>query len=232
MKKSDISKVTEKVCALTFDDGPSEITTQVLNILEKYGCTASFFVVGHNVFRYPENAEIMRRAVELGCTIENHTYAHKSLKNMDHDDLLATYYATQYVVKKAVGKEPIYFRAPGGSTSELIYKTIPAPFIIGNCGSADWNSREDDPVTSDLETRIQGILNVARDGHIYLFHDCTGNHLTPKALDAALPKLIDEGYSFVNLRKLFEIKGITPKPFECHQWVDLCGPDGKPVFRD
>ena len=222
----------EKICALTFDDGPSEITPLVLDVLEKYGATASFFIVGHNVYRKPENADVMRRAVAQGCTIENHSYAHKNLRGMDYDDMLASFYAVQYLVKKETGEEPIFFRAPGGGGTEDAYKGIPLPFMIGDCGSADWNSREDDPVTSDLETRIKGIVNIAHDGHIMLMHDNAGNHLTPKALDAALDILTKEGFRFVNLRELFRIKGITPKAGECRQWVDVYNPEtGEPTFR-
>lgn len=230
MAKRDLSKITGKVCALTFDDGPSDMTPLVLNILEKNNCTASFFVVGHNVQKH---ADYCRRAVEMGCTIENHTWAHKNLKDMDFNDLLANFYATQYVVKEAVGEEPIYFRAPGGGATELAYKTIPLPFMIGDCGKGDWNSREDDPHTTNLEDRIQFFLDVAHDGHIYLMHDCQGNHLTPKTLEVVLPKLIAEGYTFVNLRELFEIKGITPKPFEGHTWLNVTngGDESHPVWN-
>lgn len=230
MSKRDLSKITGKVCALTFDDGPSDMTPWVLDILEKYGCTASFFIVGENVKRH---AEYCRRAVSLGCTIENHTWAHKILYEQDYADMMASFYATQYIVKEAVGEEPVYLRAPGGGVNESAYKSIPLPFIIGDCGWGDWNSREDDPHTSNLEDRIRYFLEVAHDGHIYLMHDSQGNHLTPKALEVVIPKMIDEGYSFVNIRELFEIKGITPKPFEGHTWLNVTngGDESHPVWN-
>lgn len=230
MGKRDLSKITGKVCALTFDDGPSEITPLILEILAKNNATASFFVVGENV---PRHAEFCRRAISQGCTVENHTFTHKNITSMDFSDILANFYATQYVVKEATGEEPIYFRAPGGAVNKLGYEAIPLPFMIGDCGRGDWNSREDDPDTTNLEDRIKYFLEVAHDGHIYLMHDCAGNHLTPKALELVLPKLISEGYTFVNLRELFEIKGITPKAHEGHTWLNVTngGAEEHPIWN-
>ncbi len=218
MQKRDLSKITGKVCALTFDDGPSDMTPLVLDILKKYGCTASFFVVGENVPRY---GKYCKMAVEQGCTVENHTFTHKRITEMDYGDLLANFYANQYIIKEACGQEPIYFRSPGGRVNKFTYETIPLPFMIGDCGRGDWNSIDDDPDTTNLEGRIKYFLEVAHDGHIYLMHDCQGNHLTPKALDVVLPKLINEGYTFVNLRELFEIKGIVPKAHVGYTWLNV-----------
>ena len=68
----------DKIAALTFDDGPNTVTTpQVLDILEKYGVPASFFVCGKNID--PESGEVMKRAVKLGCEIQNHSRAHSDM---------------------------------------------------------------------------------------------------------------------------------------------------------
>ena len=60
----------EKVIYLTFDDGPSNTTVEILDLLEKYGFTASFFVIGNRITA-KEHRDIMKRAVKLGCTVEN-----------------------------------------------------------------------------------------------------------------------------------------------------------------
>ncbi|MBQ8510838.1 MAG: polysaccharide deacetylase family protein [Clostridia bacterium] len=205
----------EKLCALTFDDGPSDTTLALLELFKKYDCTASFFVIGN---RAVKNPDIMRKAVEAGCTIENHTWAHTTLTSQTPDEMLQAFHATQDVIREAVGELPMFCRAPGCRVDDTVYETIPLPFMRGSCGSADWNSNPDDPVTSDLETRVAGILKVARDGQIYLHHDCAGNHLTPDALAIALPQLIDQGYRFVNLRELFRRRGVVPQGHAKMQW--------------
>lgn len=219
-KNRDLSKITGPVMALTFDDGPSNATVQILDILEKYGINASFFIVGAWADD-PGDRDTMKRAVEMGCTIENHTWNHKNLREMTVEEITQQYQSVQDYVYEVVGDYPVFFRAPGLGVNQQVYETVPLTFINGSGGSSDWNSKEDDPNTSDLETRIQGILNVAKDGHIYLLHDCSNNHLTPEALDVAIPKLLEQGYTFVNLRELFEIKGQELTPDENISWTDL-----------
>ena len=71
------AKTTERVVALTFDDGPNEVTTpRVLDVLKRYGVQATFFVVGQSAEQYPE---IVQRIVSEGHTVANHTYSHKAL---------------------------------------------------------------------------------------------------------------------------------------------------------
>ncbi len=219
-KNRDLSKITGPVMALTFDDGPSNTTTQILDVLEKYGINASFFIVGAWADD-PGDRDIMKRAVDMGCTIENHTWNHKNLREMTVEEITQQYQSVQDYVYEIVGDYPKFFRAPGLGVNEQVYETIPLTFINGSGGSSDWNSKEDDDRTSDLETRVQGILSVAKDGHIYLLHDCSNNHLTPEALDIALPQLIEQGYTFVNIRELFEIKGQELTPDLNFSWTDV-----------
>lgn len=210
----------KKICALTFDDGPSDTTLDVLDILAEYNCTASFFIIGNRI-KTEQHKEIMKKAHAMGCTLENHSFTHGRMRDMSAKEMLEEFNAVQEIIYDTVGEYPHFFRAPGLGANDLLYDTIPVPFAGGSGGSADWNSRPDDEATSGLEERINGILNVACDGHIILLHDCGGNHLTPKALRAALDKLTKEGFEFVNLRELFRIKGVTPKAHEKHQWKDV-----------
>ena len=210
---------TKKYCALTFDDGPSNVTPFILDLLKYYNCTASFFIIGDRI-RTEEQKEIMRRAVSQGCTIENHSYTHTKLIEMSDEELKNEFETTQKIVYDIIGEYPKFFRAPGLNDKGRLYDVIPLPFAGGSGGSADWNSNPAD-ITSGIEERIQGILDVVCDGHIILLHDCGNNYLTPAALSAVLPKLIAEGYEFVNLRKLFEIKGIAPESLVRAQWKDV-----------
>ena len=208
-----------KYCALTFDDGPSNVTPFILDLLRHYGCTASFFVIGDRI-RTEEQKEIMRKAIAQGCTIENHSYTHTRLIEMSDSEIKNEFETTQNIIYDITGEYPKFFRAPGLNDKGRLYDVIPLPFAGGSGGSADWNSNPAD-TTSGIEERIQGILDVVCDGHIILLHDCGNNYLTPAALSAVLPKLIAEGYQFVNLRKLFEIKGVNPESLVRAQWKDV-----------
>lgn len=209
-----------KYCALTFDDGPSDTTDFVLNLLEHYGCTASFFVIGARI-NTEERRSIMKRAVKLGCTIENHSYTHGKLVDMTDEEIMREFELTQKTVFDVVGEYPRFFRAPGLNIGGRIADVIPLPLAGGSGGNPDWNSRPYEDTTSFLPERIEGYLSVAKDGHIMLMHDCAGNYLTPAALSVFLPKLISEGYKFVNLRELFKIKGVDPYSLNHAQWKDV-----------
>lgn len=74
-----------KVIALTFDDGPNTDTTPlVLDKLEEHGIVASFFVIGNNIT--DESAEVMKRAYNMGCDIENHSQSHPDMTKMTADE--------------------------------------------------------------------------------------------------------------------------------------------------
>ena len=75
------------IIALTFDDGPNTvITPQVLDILEKEGIVASFFLIAKNIT--PESAEVARRAKAMGCDIENHTVTHPFLNQLSVEEIM------------------------------------------------------------------------------------------------------------------------------------------------
>lgn len=156
----EIKKSGAPVCAFTFDDGPSDTTVRLLDIFKKYDCRASFFVV--SAWGGEEGVSIMRRAVEQGCTIENHSKTHRDMRTMERSEIIAEYEATQKYVYDAVGDYPKFFRAPGLCVNDTVYDSVPLTFINGQCGSADWNSREDDPRHRTMRPVLQGFSRVRR----------------------------------------------------------------------
>lgn len=105
-----------KVVYLTIDDGPSENTQAVLDILDKYECKATFFVVGHN----PDYFPMIKEAYDRGHTIGLHTFTHDyatvySSQQAYFDDLDAI----GNVVKEQIGYVPCFIRFPGGSSNSV-----------------------------------------------------------------------------------------------------------------
>lgn len=194
---------TKKLAALTFDDGPNTVTTpQVLDVLERHGISASFFVCGNNIT--PESADVMRRAVSLGCEIENHSRTHSNMTEMTAEEMLAEINFTSDAVEAAVGRRPKFFRPPYIAYNQLMFDTVDLTFICG-IGADDWN----DEVSAD--ERFAKITENVSDGTVILLHDMTGNFRTVEAIDRIIPAMISEGYEFVTVSELFARKGIEPK---------------------
>lgn len=187
-----------KVIALTFDDGPNTTTTvKMLDILEKHGITASFFVNGMHINE--ESAKVMKRAYDMGCDIENHSFSHLAMSSLSDEDVIKEIESTSALIEKYTGEEPKFFRPPYIAYNERMMELIPLTFICGN-GCEDWL-----PEVS-AEERAQRQIEAAVDGGIILMHDFEGNEATAEALDILIPALKEQGYRFVTVAELFELK--------------------------
>lgn len=105
----------EPLVALTFDDGPDpELTPRVLDVLDSYGLTATFFVMGHSVTRDPS---LVLETVTRGHEIGNHTWTHVDLTRQRPEDARLQLALCQHAVRSAAGVVPKYFRPPRGLLS-------------------------------------------------------------------------------------------------------------------
>ena len=193
---------SKPIIALTFDDGPNTSTTlEVLEILKKYNIPASFFVVGNNI--NDETTAVIRKAFEMGCEIDNHSQTHSNMKELSPNDILTEIKYTSDKVEKIIGVPTKFFRPPYIAVNQTMFDTINLPFINGY-GANDWED------SVDAKTRYKVIAEKAKDGGIILLHDAAGNHQTVEAIDMIIPELLKQGYQFVTVSQLFEIKGIEP----------------------
>lgn len=184
--------------ALTFDDGPNNTTTvQVLNILEKYQVPASFFVVGNNIT--PATEEVVKKAYDMGCEINNHSKTHSYMNKMTAEDIREEVIFVSDKVKEITGEPTKFFRPPFIAVNSDMYDNIDMPFICG-LGCNDWDNK----VT--VQERVDNTLKQIQDGAIILLHDSAGNTQTVEAIDKIIPELLDQGYQLVTVSELFEIK--------------------------
>ena len=191
------------IIALTFDDGPNTvITPQVLDILEKEGILASFFLIAQNIT--PESAAVARRAYDMGCDIENHTLTHPSMDKMSVEEIRKEVQACTDKIIEITGEAPKFFRPPFIAVSQAMYDSIDMTFICG-MGCEDWVP----DVTA--EQRAERVLANAADGQIVLLHDMQWNQATVDALKTIIPELKKRGYDFVTVSQLFEQKNVTPQ---------------------
>ena len=184
-----------KYVALTFDDGPNLDTTPlVLDILEKHGVVASFFLMGKLINN--DTKPIMERQLKLGCEIENHSWSHNHMDQYTAQENTDEIERTNEIIKEMVGVIPRFFRPPYISLSPTMYESIDLPFINGiNC--MDW-----DPAVS-AGKRAEIILRDVKDGDIVLLHDLSGNIITVAAIDAIIRGRREAGFTLVSVSRLF-----------------------------
>ena len=188
--------------ALTFDDGPNTtITPQVLDILEEHQIVASFFLIAQNIT--PESALQVRRAYDMGCTIENHTVTHREMNNMAPEEIREEIRGCTEKIVEITGEEPLFFRPPYISLSQTLFDTVDLTFICGS-GCEDWV-----PSVS-AEDRARRVLANAKDGEIVLLHDMERNENTVEALKTVIPELKRRGFTFCTVRQIFAECGVTP----------------------
>jgi peptidoglycan/xylan/chitin deacetylase (PgdA/CDA1 family) len=180
---------SEKSVYLTFDDGPiPEVTPWVLEVLDKYHIKATFFMVGDNVRKHPDEYKMV---VERGHRIGNHTYNH--LKGFE--ELTERYIAN--IDKADCYLSTDLFRPPHGLMRMGQYRALSERYRI-----IMW-----DLVTRDYNPNLNGrqilrkVKQYARNGSIITFHDSLRSvHNLHYALPRAIEWLMQEGYEF----KVFE----------------------------
>lgn len=191
------------VIALTFDDGPNTvITTQVLDLLEEHGIVATFFLIAQNIT--PESAEVVRRAVSMGCEIENHSVTHGFMNQMTAEQIRSEVQTCTDRIVEITGRKPQFFRPPFIAVNQTLYDNVDLTFICG-MGCEDWV-----PDVS-AEERARRVLANAADGQIVLLHDMQWNVNTVEALKTIIPELKKRGYEFATVSQIFAKKNVTPK---------------------
>jgi peptidoglycan/xylan/chitin deacetylase (PgdA/CDA1 family) len=205
--------IPDKLCALTFDDGPDlTLTPLVLDKLEAHGVVATFFVIGQLI--NDSTAPVMVRAINMGCEVGNHSWAWESMDEMTAAEIRESVGGTTTKIKEFSGTAPHFFRPPNLRTSETMYEVIDMPFASGVLGF-DWAGCD-----TTAEERAQNVLSNMKDGAIILLHDVQPPpHPTPEALDILIPELKKRGYEFVTLSELFARKGVAVDSNDINFWV-------------
>ena len=184
--------------ALTFDDGPTNYTPQILEVLFRYNSAATFFVVGSRVNNYPQ---VMRRIVETGSEVANHTWSHPFLTRLSSSQVFNEIESTNRVIHSAVGVTPTLIRPPYGAMNDDVIAAYPTlQYIMWNIDTSDWSHRN-----ADITTAI--IKRYVSDGAIILMHDLVPS--TAQSMEVIIPYLVSRGYQLVTVSELLEARGIT-----------------------
>lgn len=192
----------EKLVALTFDDGPSQYTEKILDVLEKADVKASFFWQGKNLAGY---VEVIKRSILAGHTIANHSWNHPHSAGYSTQVLWQQQVLrTNIEMESLFGFTPRFYRPPYGEVSDEQVEFLEEKgmkVMLWSVDSRDWN-----PETNSIKHIQSEIINHQHEEMITLMHDSGGNRQnTVDALPSIIEHYKNQGYHFVNLQTLLGI---------------------------
>jgi peptidoglycan-N-acetylglucosamine deacetylase len=187
--------IDEPVVALTFDDGPHPIhTVGVLDVLDRHGIKATFFLMGRNIERFPA---VARQVLARGHEIGNHSYSHPRLVLMSARRVREEIERTDHLLRDLGVSGEIHVRPPH------LAKLLVLPYVLREMGrlsvladvdAEEWRGRPATVMTAE-------VLRLTRPGSIILMHDPAGAE-TLRMLEDVLPALIARGYRFETVSEL------------------------------
>jgi peptidoglycan/xylan/chitin deacetylase (PgdA/CDA1 family) len=222
------ANVNSRIVALTFDDGPSPYTPQVLSILHQYHVPATFFVVGIHVRQYPN---YVHDEVTDGNIVGNHTYTHADLQDLSSPYVTAELTETQGAVRAAAHYTPHWFRPPYGDVDSRIVGlagSVGLHTVTWSVDPADWSL----PGVAAIEDRV---LYYTQPGSIVLMHDGGGDRSeTVAALPYIIQTLKSRGYRFATLDQLFRLSPMpacVPTAAKQFHRAGIQAKKSSPIFR-
>lgn len=202
----------DKEIFLTFDDGPSENTREILKILKEEDVHATFFDIGSALKDNKENQELLKQEIDQGNAVAGHSFSHnyKTLypgNSVDVNKFMNELNETNEIMKSVLGKNfnARVIRMPGGYMSRRYYrdpnlKALDEAFAKDNIVSIDWDAETGD-ATGRHYTVEQYVENSAKNintlNHvILLMHDAAAKKETVQALPAIIKFYKEHGYAF------------------------------------
>ncbi|MCL1696732.1 polysaccharide deacetylase family protein [Lysinibacillus sp. BPa_S21] len=191
-------ETNRKVVALTFDDGPADNTNQILPLLEEYNAKATFFLIGAEIEKFPEEA---RRIAEEGHQIGNHTYSHNRMIFKTPSYYKDEIEKTDQLIRNTGYEGEIDVRPPNGK------KLIGLPYYLNKNKreTITWNL-EPDTFYTTVSDKVKYVTENIEPGSIILLHpmyDKTGKAL--QTIEGILQELSNKGYKFVTVNELQDL---------------------------
>lgn len=191
---------TKKCIAITFDDGPSAYTANVLDILNKYDGKATFFLIGKNIEKRPQAVkQIARQGSEIG----SHTWSHPALPALSPDSIDQQIIKTNKLIKSVANVDARLLRPPYGAVDQTVSRMAiknSMSIVLWSVDTRDWAEKD----SSVIYNRV--VANSTR-GSIVILHDVHKPSID--ALEKIIKKLTREGYKLVTVS---DILGTGLKP--------------------
>lgn len=184
--------------ALTFDDGPTEYTGEILDLLKKFNRKATFFLIGRQVEKYPG---LVQRMLAEGHTVGNHTWSHsKTTGFMNAREMEAEIRAGNQAIQAATARNVKFYRPPFGVTNPSVKKAVQETghTVMG------WSIRSLDTVIPDEKRILDRIRRRLRPGKVILLHDTSQKSVN--VVRKLLQELEERSLRSVPLDELFNLK--------------------------
>jgi peptidoglycan-N-acetylglucosamine deacetylase len=184
--------------AITFDDGPTEFTLEILDVLRKFNAKATFFCIGKQIEKHPE---ILQKIMQEGHIVGNHSYSHSNLIGFfSVERVRYEIEQNDQLIFSKLNKKPLFYRPPFGVTNPKIAKALAVTkhFCIG------WDNRSLDTVITNENQILNRIKSKIKPGGIILLHDTSLK--TVHVLEQLLLFLHSENYQVTPLDELLNLK--------------------------
>lgn len=193
----DIYEESERLVALTFDDGPKgEKTEALLDMLKEKGVHATFFMIGAQVEEQPE---LVRRIYEEGHQIGIHTYSHVDLSCLTEEKQREEIEKSRAAIEAVIGEGEFLLRPPFGKMNPALEDWLDCPIILWSVDTEDWTGKP----AADI---IRETAETVKDGDIILMHDISDYGLEGAA--GIIDELRRMGYTFLTVDQLFACRDI------------------------
>lgn len=193
---------SQKVVALTFDDGPyPPYTDKILDALQQYQVRATFFVIGQNVDKYPA---LVRREVTQGHEVGNHTYHHYDLLKMGRGNISREIDLGSAAIARATGRPPTLLRPPHGFRDPAVMEAAEVRHLT----VVEWSVMSRDWTNPGVDAIVMRTLAHVHNGSVILLHDGDGTaqrasrEQTVAATRLIVAALQQQGYKFVTVSEL------------------------------
>ena len=188
----------KKMIAITFDDGPHITNTpKILEISKEYDAHITFFMLGLNIERYPE---LVRLVLDEGHQVASHSYNHKDLTKITHDDVSFQINHTNELLNETTGNSMEWMiRPPYGSYNNDLLTQFPYVYVNWSLDTKDW-------LYKDKQTVCNSIVDSAFDGAIVLLHDIYETSV--EGFECGIKRLSADGYQFATVADMFKSKNI------------------------
>ena len=189
----------KKLLVLTFDDGPSKYTTELLDFLESTNTPATFFLLGEQAEKYPDIV-LQESLNNLVCI---HSYTHKFFTKISKEEVLEQINKTSNIIQDITSITPKYIRVPYGILDDNVKETLKEvnlENVLWTVDSLDWKFKNKEQVVEYIKQNTTG-------NDIILMHD-----ILQSSIDAAKEIITyynEQGYEFVTIDEFLKIKEIV-----------------------
>ena len=193
---------TEKVVALTFDDGPTKTATaKIIDLLARDNVKATFFLTGEGIEQNPDGA---RSLIAAGHQIANHSYSHQRMVFLSYQTVVDEIEKTNQQIRSVGYEGEIYFRPPYGK------KLFVLPWYLQQQGitTVTWDvePEKDDAMATDSKAMAQYTLEQVKPGSIILLHVMfDSRQASMDAVPLIIRGLKEKGYTFVTVDELMDL---------------------------